>query len=239
MAWIESHQGLREHPKTLMLMQKMGWNSDVTIGKLHRFWWWCVDYAEDGDLRKFNDGIIATAVGLDSSCGKTFVESMVDCGFEVGSGFIDREPYFRVHDWWNYIGKFLQAKYRQSPEKWHKVRDLYVMSKSLSLTATKNLQPNLPNLTKPNQLPVGYADSVDDFFISLQTDWFIQAKKAYPGVNLKTEVERARMWLISNPQKPKKQFMRFLNGWLARQDRGFVNEKPVAAAVRGASNRPL
>jgi hypothetical protein len=51
LAWIESHQTLEKHPKTLDLMNATGWDLDTCLGKLHRFWYWCVDYAEDGDLR--------------------------------------------------------------------------------------------------------------------------------------------------------------------------------------------
>lgn len=120
MAWIEAHQKLKDHPKVLDLMNTMQWDVDQTIGKLFRFWWWCVDYAEDGDLGKHNDARIAASVGLNGVYGKEFVEAMVQ------SGWIDRDPYFRVHDWWDCIGKYLQIKYKQHPEKWRKVQELYL-----------------------------------------------------------------------------------------------------------------
>lgn len=119
MAWIVSHQAVERHPKTLRLMDAMGWDLDTTVGKLHRFWWWCVDYAEDGDLRKHNDGSLGGAVGLNGDKAKLFVQSMVE------ACLLDREPYFRVHDWWEYFGPFLLAKYKRSPDKWMRVRKLY------------------------------------------------------------------------------------------------------------------
>ncbi len=129
MAWIESHQGLEKHPKTLRLMSAMGWDLDQTLGKLHRFWWWCVDHAPDGDLRKFADDVLAAAVGLPMSDGEKFVEAMVMAGGRgngnAPSGFLERKPYFRVHDWWGYFGPFLQVKYKKTPEKWKSIRDLY------------------------------------------------------------------------------------------------------------------
>lgn len=140
MAWIESHQTLEKHPKVFDLMHLMGWDVDQTIGKLHRFWWWCVDYAEDGDLQKHNDARIAAAVGLNGEQGKIFVENMVK------SCWIDRDPYFRVHEWWNYFGRFLQVKYKHNPNEWRKIRKLY---KNGSYNRTPNLTK--PNLTKPNQ----------------------------------------------------------------------------------------
>lgn len=115
----------------------MGWDADIAIGKLMRFWWWCVDYAEDGDLRKHSPARLAVAVGLQASDGQAFFHAMVK------SGWIDEQPHLRVHDWWDYIGPFLRTKYRHHSDKWQKVKDLYVKD-SVSDAATK------PNLTKPN-----------------------------------------------------------------------------------------
>jgi len=143
MPWIESHQELERHPKTLDLMNQMGWDLDTTIGKLHRFWWWCVDYAEDGDLRKHNDSRLSAAVGVLPGDSKRFIEAMVQ------SGWIDREPYFRVHDWWHYFGEFLKSKYKNYPKKWQAVKKLYSQkNKTPPKTPPK---PVLPNQTEPNQ----------------------------------------------------------------------------------------
>jgi len=125
MAWIESHQGLERHPKTLNLASMMNWDVDTTLGKLHRFWWWCVDYAPDGDLRRFNDATLAKSVGVAIDDAGKFVDAMVTCGGQDFSGFIDREPCFRVHDWWDYFGIFLQIKFKKNPGKWQRVRALY------------------------------------------------------------------------------------------------------------------
>lgn len=120
MAWIQSHQQLLNHPKVADLMSLLGWNLDETVGKLHRFWWWCVDYAEDGDLRKHNDNRLAAAAGvLPGEPAKAFVQAMIT------ACWLDRDPYFRVHDWWDYAGPFLQVRYKHKPEQWQAVRDLY------------------------------------------------------------------------------------------------------------------
>ena len=122
-------------------MSLTGWDLDTCLGKLHRFWWWCVDYAEDGDLRRHNDDRLGLAVGvLPGEESRRFVEAM------VAARWLDRDPYFRVHDWWNYIGKFLQSKYKRDPAKWQSVKDLYCTG-----TVTGTAPPNLTNPTKPNQ----------------------------------------------------------------------------------------
>lgn len=110
----------------LNLAAMMGWSVREAVGSLHIFWHWCVDYAEDGDLRRYNDAVIASVVALNPDDGRRFVEALVQCGGEVASGFIDREPYFRVHDWWDYIGAYLRAKYKHNPAKWRKVQRAYL-----------------------------------------------------------------------------------------------------------------
>ena len=145
MPWIESHQTIERHYKTLDLMNEMGWELNATIGILHRFWWWCVDYTEDGDLRKHNPSRLGAAVGLFGSESNKFVNAMTK------AGWIDSKPYPHIHDWWDYIGRFLQVKYKNSPEKWKKIRELYKNvgfkedPKGGSKGECKNHIPNQPN----------------------------------------------------------------------------------------------
>lgn len=149
MAWIESHQDLLDHPKILRLSRTLGISQNEAIGVVHRFWWWALKYAEDGDLRRFNDDDLAHAVGLNGR-GKDFVEAMVTCGGDAASGFIDREPYFRIHDWWDYAGKFLQSKYKHNPVKYKRISKLY-KNRSRVVHRTVKEHDTLPNLTLHNQ----------------------------------------------------------------------------------------
>ena len=41
-------------------------------------------------------------------------------------------------------------------------------------------------------------------------------KKAYPNVDIKVENEKARVWLLSNTNKAKKDFKGFTNRWLGK-----------------------
>jgi hypothetical protein len=129
----------------------MGWSLDVALGKLHRFWWWCVSYAEDGDLSKHPTEAIGEAVGLEGEDVPRFVSAMIQ------SGWIDEKPHLRVHGWWHYFGRFLQVRYKHTPAKWKRVRRLYGCSKNRSGNSSKKGYENgsnncetKPNLTKPN-----------------------------------------------------------------------------------------
>jgi hypothetical protein len=61
MAWLESHQDLRDHPKTARLRRRLGVSLPAAIGHLHLLWWWALTYADDGDLSGYDPDVIADA----------------------------------------------------------------------------------------------------------------------------------------------------------------------------------
>lgn len=146
MPWIESHQSLKDHPKLIALCEQMEWDIDTATGKLHRFWWWCLDYAIDGDLRKFNDAQLAHGMGVSIPHAKKLTAAMVE------SRWIDRTPYFRVHDWWDYVGKFLIIKWKNYPDKWKAVQTAYAKGVvTTPLTTAPSPSTYLPT-DQPNSL---------------------------------------------------------------------------------------
>lgn len=151
MAWIESHQALSQHPKVLQLSRECGWSIDETIGKLHRFWWWCLDYATDGRLDKFDHGTIASVFGVHEH-GENVVHVLLKLHW------LDSEPSIRVHDWWDYAGRFLQVRYKRTPKIWKEIKRFYGHSiqqnnnrTTTNKQPTNNHKPNQPNLTNLNQ----------------------------------------------------------------------------------------
>lgn len=130
MAWLKSYRELEHHPKTKLLQQLLGQSSNVVIGQLHTFWWWCLDYAENGRLDKY---------------GKDKIEKILNIEVDkfIEAGFIDILPDLRVHDWYEYVGMFLQTKYKQKPEKWQLVRDYYNGCSNSSKTGSKESQDKI------------------------------------------------------------------------------------------------
>ena len=61
-----------------------------------------------------------------------------------------------------------------------------------------------------------YDVRVKNFFDNIPKDLVIEWKEAFPNVDISTECRKARVWLISNPQKSKKNFKSFVCNWLAR-----------------------
>ena len=125
MAWIESHQELFNHPKTKRLMRSLGISLVEAIGHLHIFWWWALEYAEDGDVSPFSPQDIADAAmwnkdasstfsmpERDASQTYTFYEAMLDSGF-----FEKKGERILIHDWMEYAGKLVKKRRQNRDSK--------------------------------------------------------------------------------------------------------------------------
>src|SRR3990167_6728749 len=103
MAWIESHQGLEKNGKLLEFANTLGINRYQAIGHLHSLWWWALDNAEDGNLKRFSNAVVTRACGwydyirdeeemsrinevTNSDKGGIFVDVLIQCGF------LDKRP---------------------------------------------------------------------------------------------------------------------------------------------------
>ena len=61
-----------------------------------------------------------------------------------------------------------------------------------------------------------YPDRVNKFYDNIPQELLTMWKKAYPNVDVKSECEKARVWLLSNTGKAKKDFKNFTNRWLGK-----------------------
>lgn len=112
MAWLHSHQSLRDHPKKDRLAEFL-FNGSVqndvadlaSVGILHCLWWWALDYAQDGDLSKFSDHQVAKACGWTGDA-TLLLQSLIE------AGFVDKKPR-RIHDWDEYAGRLLEQRERE------------------------------------------------------------------------------------------------------------------------------
>ncbi len=52
-----------------------------------------------------------------------------------------------------------------------------------------------------------------EYYLNTKRDFY---SKAYPGISLDQETQKAIAWVISNPKNRKTDFQRYLNGWLSR-----------------------
>jgi len=142
MAWIESHQELGRHPKTARAARRLGVSRVTVVGHLHYLWWWCLDYASDGDLSPYSAEEIAEAAAWDGDPA-AFVSALVE------AGFLDRtDGRLVVHDNADYNGK-LKRQREDNRQRQQRFRD-----KQRDVTVTTPL-PNrhvtpLHNTTEQN-----------------------------------------------------------------------------------------
>lgn len=110
MAWIESHQELRGHPKLARLARLLGVSKPVAIGHLHLLWWWALDHAEDGDLSAYEAADLADACEWEGE-PEALVKALISCGPGDTAGFVDEvEGRWVLHNWWQYAGKLVARR---------------------------------------------------------------------------------------------------------------------------------
>ena len=108
MAWIESHQSLSRHRKTLEAVALLHVDRHKFIGHLHELWWWGLDNANtDGQLGQVPSRTLANAAGWPIKDADRFTEVLVIAGFiEQGDdGYV-------LHDWFDYAGKLNEQRAR-------------------------------------------------------------------------------------------------------------------------------
>ena len=66
----------------------------------------------------------------------------------------------------------------------------------------------------PGEKPKPYKEKVENFFAGIDTDWVKLLQEAYPNVDTDAELNRAKMWLLSNT--PKRNLKKFVNNWMAK-----------------------
>jgi len=150
-AWIESNQQLARHPKAIKAARKLGISVPAVVGHLHFLWWWCLEYANDGDLSRFDASDIAVAAGWEGDEGD-FVTALVDCGPGDSMGFLEQTDLgLAIHDWMNYAGRLIEKR-QANTKRMQNARAKHVRSTSeTSATHVQGLPyPTLPNRTVHN-----------------------------------------------------------------------------------------
>lgn len=108
MAWIESHQSLRQHPKVHRLRKALGVSLPAAIGHLHCLWWWALDYAAKGDLTEIEPETIADACAWEGD-PIALVSALTAAGF-----LDDHEDRLAIHDWDEYAGRLIDLREHQA-----------------------------------------------------------------------------------------------------------------------------
>lgn len=119
MAWIESHQALRKHPKTLMAVLMLKTDRHKFLGHLHCLWWWGLDVADkEGVLPSGTTPlVIADAAEWPLKKADAFVDALISCKGrdEDDEGFLSlQEGRYVLHDWPEYAGRLNDLRVKRS-----------------------------------------------------------------------------------------------------------------------------
>lgn len=111
MAWIESNEELAAHPKTKKAARLLEITIPTMLGHLHLLWWWCLKYAQDGDLSQYEAADLADAAAWEGDATR-FVRALLDCGPGESFGFLEEieDGGLMVHDWMDYAGKLIERR---------------------------------------------------------------------------------------------------------------------------------
>jgi hypothetical protein len=105
MAWIEVHQSLVSHKKTMALCDALAIEPAHAVGHLVCLWTWSIDNAPHGDLSGVQPATIARAAGWPRARTSQLLEALLQ------SGFLERrEQRLCIHDFDDYIGKLIARR---------------------------------------------------------------------------------------------------------------------------------
>jgi hypothetical protein len=146
MAWIESHQALGHHPKTLRLASELGCSLPTAVGHLQFLWWWSLDYAPDGVLKPGTEMTIARACEWRGQA-RRFWSALVIAGFIEET---DGGP--KIHDWDQYAGRLIEIRRQDAQRKreWRRMRSNPSARASSGHPGDGGRTAHVPNRTQPD-----------------------------------------------------------------------------------------
>jgi hypothetical protein len=148
MAWIESHQTLAHHPKTLRLASVLKCSVPAAIGHVHLLWYWAMDYAHDGQI----DGSMRDQVAR--ACEWRGKPEAFWMGL-LQSGFVEAtERGVAIHDWMDYAGRLL-GKRAANRARSKRAYDAQSTRSQREVYAATVPDRTGPNRTEPDHPPEG------------------------------------------------------------------------------------
>lgn len=125
-------------------MDHLGIEKATALGHLQMFWWWCIDYALDGQINP-NPAQLSRAADWKGDAN-VFAKAM------LASGWIDDENgIWCVHDWHEYCGELVEKRLeRKVLNKIKAGGKRRTKTAEVPTNPDKN-PPTVPNRTVPNQ----------------------------------------------------------------------------------------
>ena len=145
MAWIEFHQSLISHPKTKRLARRLGLPIPAIVGHMACFWCWCLEYAQDGNLSRYDAEELADAAMYQGEDSEGFVAALID------AGFLEKVDGLQVHDWHDYAGRLVERRAANAK----RMKDARAKNVQRTCeTRAEMCEATQPNPTVPNHVHV-------------------------------------------------------------------------------------
>jgi hypothetical protein len=148
MAWLELHQSLPTHRKTLMMADALDVQPAHIVGHLACLWLWALDNAQDGVLH-VSPRLVARAAQWEGD-PQVFMDAL------LAAVFLDHDG--RIHDWDEYAGRLLEIRRRsvtraKSWREQHATPNVPSISSAANAHDTRNerIANRGPDPTKHNQ----------------------------------------------------------------------------------------
>jgi DnaD/phage-associated family protein len=131
MAWIELHQSLPTHRKTMEAADLLNISPVQLVGHMTCFWLWALDNAPDGRLEHASPRTISRAAQWSGDCAG-FVDILEQVGFleRAGDGVLE------IHDWWQYGGKLTDKRAANAARQ----REFRLRKQAVTVTSRATLQ---------------------------------------------------------------------------------------------------
>src|SRR5215471_14073720 len=142
MAWIESHQALGRHPKTIHLAELLKVRVPEAVGLLQFLWWWALDYAPNGLVTAGDKPVVARAC-LWHRKPDDFWGALLSAGFVEDAG----TDVLKIHDWMDYAGRLIQRR-EANAERKRRARDV---PRTSGVNGVGRPGATVPDPTGPNR----------------------------------------------------------------------------------------
>ncbi len=218
MAWIEAHQSLRKHPKTLRAAAVLHCDRHKFVGHLFCLWWWGLDVADlEGRLpSSVTAEVLADAAEWPPVKASQFVTALLD------SGFIDLEgETFVLHDWWQYAGRY-NAKRAANTDRMRNARAEHVQR---TTDARATHVQGLPTYQPPPLQPTNTTSPTNGnrpnlrHALNFTESEVAEIVKEFPTADFNGRWNEWISWIEEEREKrmPKDKIEAF-KGWLRRQE---------------------
>jgi hypothetical protein len=143
MAWIELHQGLREHRKLFACADELKVDRMKMVGILVCIWLWALDNASSGSLDGISNRTIARVCDWPEKKADGLIAALVKTGW-----LDDSDGILTIHDWTDYAGKLMERREKDRERK-KKGAEGRKNSEGIPTEATRNSCATVPNRTLP------------------------------------------------------------------------------------------